>query len=103
MNIDIQTITEKRNDEIIRDAVIRELAWLPTADIQVSARDGAVTLTGFVNGRTMKLIAEESAKSVFGVRSVANHIDTMPITDHPCPEDRVDFPELNPAMKAIEA
>ena len=81
----MQTMMEKGTDKQLREAVLRQLEWEPeimSQDISVDATDGVVTLTGYVNGYSMKVVAEESAKSVWGVRSVANHIDAMPITGY---------------------
>jgi osmotically-inducible protein OsmY len=61
----------------IRDAVAQELAWDSEVDataIGVAARDGAVTLTGFIDSYVGKLAAERAAKRVRGVRAVANDI-----------------------------
>ena len=65
-------------DVRVRDAVIRQLEWDPEVDasaIGVTARDGAVTLTGYINSYAGKLAAERAAKRVRGVRGVANDID----------------------------
>jgi osmotically-inducible protein OsmY len=61
----------------IRDAVIRELDWDPEVDdsaIGVAAKDGVVTLTGFIDSYAGKLAAERVAKRVRGVRAVASDI-----------------------------
>jgi osmotically-inducible protein OsmY len=64
-----------------RDTVIRQLEWDPEVDasaIGVSAKDGAVTLTGYIDTYVGKLAAERAAKRVHGVRAVANDIDVRP-------------------------
>ena len=64
-------------DKAVRDAVVRQLEWDPAVDatsIGVTALDGAVTLTGFIDTYAGKLAAERAAKRVRGVRSVANDI-----------------------------
>ena len=61
-----------------RNFVTQQLEWDPSVDasgIGVTARDGAVTLTGYVNSYAEKLSAERAAKRVHGVRAVANEID----------------------------
>jgi osmotically-inducible protein OsmY len=61
----------------IRDAVSKELVWDSDVDataIGVAARDGAVTLTGFIDSYAGKLAAERAAKRVRGVRAVANDV-----------------------------
>ena len=70
------TLTDK--DLRVREAVIEQLDWDPAVDasgIGVSARAGAVTLTGTINSYAGKLAAERAAKRVFGVRAVANDIE----------------------------
>jgi osmotically-inducible protein OsmY len=60
-----------------RDAVLQELDWdsqFDAAEIGVSARGGAVTLTGSIVTYAAKLAAERPAKRVRGVRAVANDI-----------------------------
>jgi osmotically-inducible protein OsmY len=64
-------------DTRVRGAVVRQLDWDPEVDasaIGVSAGDGVVTLTGFVDSYAEKLTAERVAKQVRGVRGVANDI-----------------------------
>lgn len=64
-------------DVRLRDAVIRELDWDPEVDdsaIGVSAKDGVVTLTGFIDSYSGKLAAERVAKRMRGVRAVANDV-----------------------------
>ena len=61
-----------------RKFVTQQLEWDPAVDtsaVGVAARDGAVTLTGFVNSYAEKLAAERAAKRVHGVRAVANDIE----------------------------
>jgi osmotically-inducible protein OsmY len=73
--------TAKRTDLTIREDVRREIDWEPSIsspDIAVKVKDGAVTLTGFVHSYPEKFAAERAAKSVLGVRSVANDIDVKP-------------------------
>jgi osmotically-inducible protein OsmY len=64
-------------DVRVRDAVVRQLDWDPEVDasaIGVSAADGVVILTGFVDSYAEKLAAERIVKHVRGVRAVANDI-----------------------------
>jgi osmotically-inducible protein OsmY len=71
------TRTLSQLDLRIRDAVSKELAWDSEVDataIGVAARDGAVTLTGFIDSYAGKLAAERAAKRVRGVRAVANDV-----------------------------
>lgn len=61
----------------LRDTIIRELDWdsqFDASEIGVSARGGAVTLTGAIDSYAAKLAAERAAKRIRGVRAVANDI-----------------------------
>jgi osmotically-inducible protein OsmY len=61
----------------MRNAVQEELDWdsqFDAAEIGVSTRGGAVTLTGSIDTYAAKLAAERAAKRVHGVRAVANDI-----------------------------
>lgn len=69
------TITE--TDLRLRDAVVRQLDWDPEVDasaIGVTAKNGVITLTGFIDTYAGKLTAERVAKRVRGVRAVANDL-----------------------------
>jgi osmotically-inducible protein OsmY len=64
-------------DVRLRDSVIRELDWDSEVDdsaIGVAAKDGVVTLTGFIDSYAGKLAAERVVKRIRGVRAVANDI-----------------------------
>ncbi len=70
------TLTEA--DFRLREAVTRQLEWDPAVDasgVGVTAKNGTVTLSGFIDTYFGKLAAERAAKRVHGVRSVANDID----------------------------
>ena len=80
----------KTDDEIKRD-VEAELRWDPdidSTDIAVSAKQGVVTLAGFVKSYMDKYEAEKAAKRVSGVVGVANDIEVrLPsIDERPDPE-----------------
>jgi osmotically-inducible protein OsmY len=71
------TATLTGTDLHLRQRLVRELDWDPDVDasaIGVAAKDGVVTLTGFVDTYAAKLAAERIAKRVRGVRAVANDI-----------------------------
>jgi osmotically-inducible protein OsmY len=75
------TTTFTEADVRIRDAVMRELDWDPQVDasaVGVAAREGTVTLSGYVDSYSGKLAAERAAKRVFGVRAVANDVEVRP-------------------------
>lgn len=70
------TLTDK--DLRLRDAVVQQLEWDPAVvagGIGVTARGGAVSLTGSINTYAGKLAAERAAKRVSGVRAVANDLE----------------------------
>jgi len=74
----MQPKTQKETDNQLREAVLLQLEWEPqvvSKDISVAARDGVVTLTGFVHTYFEKLAAEKAAKSVYGVQAVAGDIE----------------------------
>lgn len=80
-----------RTDSQIEQDVKDELKWDPdidAIDIAVTAKDGVVTLTGFVRSYTQKWEAERIAKRVAGVRAVANDIEVRLPTasERPDPE-----------------
>jgi len=64
-------------DERIREGVKRHLTddWhLDATDIDVAVTNGEVTLTGTVDSRIAKCLAEDCADSVLGVRDVTNNL-----------------------------
>jgi osmotically-inducible protein OsmY len=70
------TMTDK--DVRVRDHVQQQLEWDPEVDasaIGVAAKDGSVTLTGYIDSYAGKLAAERLAKRVRGERAVANDIE----------------------------
>ena len=74
------TLTDK--DLRLRAAVMQQLEWDPAVDasvIGVSARDGAVALTGAINTYSAKLAAERAVKRVHGVRAVANDLEVKQV------------------------
>ena len=73
----MSTATITDTDVRLRNAVVRQLDWDPEVDasaVGVAARDGVVTLTGFIDSYAGKLAAERVVKRVRGVRAVANDI-----------------------------
>ena len=67
----------RRADDRIRDDVNDRLMWhgyVDATDIQVDVSDGVVTLSGTVNTRRVKRMAEDAAESVAGVEDVNNQI-----------------------------
>lgn len=65
-------------DSQLQSAVMDELRWeasINAADIGVAAKEGVVTLTGFVRSYPEKQSAERAAKRVAGVKAVAEEIE----------------------------
>ena len=78
-----------QTDTQLHDAVQRQLDWdpeIPAHDIAVTASDGVITLTGFVNTYAEKLAAEQTVKRVRGVRAVANDIQAKVRDERTDPE-----------------
>ena len=80
-----QTLTDNQ----LRASVVAQIDWDPqvmSQDISVSAREGIVTLTGFVHSFYQRLAAERAAKSVYGVKAVANDIEVKSAPSRTDPE-----------------
>jgi osmotically-inducible protein OsmY len=91
------TMTDK--DTRVRDHVQQQLEWDPEVDasaIGVAAKDGSVTLTGYIDSYAGKLAAERLAKRVRGVRAVANDIEVR------LKLDRTDADIAADAARALE-
>jgi hypothetical protein len=66
-----------RSDDRIREDVCERLTYHPyvdASDIEVLVRDGEVTLTGSVDDRNSKRLAEDIVEDIRGVRDVHNQI-----------------------------
>jgi osmotically-inducible protein OsmY len=65
------------NDNKLTQEVKQELEWEPMVDaanVGVEARDGSVTLTGYVPSYSAERAAVRAAERVHGIQSVANEI-----------------------------
>jgi len=74
----------KRSDERIREDIndrLTDHAHLDATDIEVAVSDGNVTLSGAVDSRSAKRLAEDLAESVTGVRDVDNNIRVNRMND----------------------
>lgn len=74
-----------KSDEQLKRDVEAELNWDPSINdsgIVVSTQDGVVTLAGHVPFYADKFFAEKAAKSVAGVRGVANDLEVKPQMAH---------------------
>jgi osmotically-inducible protein OsmY len=71
------TMTPTHADTGLRDSVMRELAWDPRFDatmIGVTAKEGVVALSGYIDTYAARLAAEQAARRVYGVQAVANEL-----------------------------
>ncbi len=67
----------QRSDEMIRDDINNRLTQhghIDASDINVTVKNGEVTLTGTVEDRQSKRLAEDIAESVTGVKDVHNQL-----------------------------
>jgi hypothetical protein len=67
-----------KTDTQLRHDVVEELNWEPSINathIDVAAKEGVVTLTGYVSSLTEKWTAERVVKGVAGVKAVANDLE----------------------------
>jgi BON domain len=74
---EMSTISLTDLDVRLRDHVVGQLDWDPEVDasqIGVAAKNGVVTLTGYIDTYAGKLAAERAAKRVRGVKGVANDL-----------------------------
>jgi osmotically-inducible protein OsmY len=73
-----------RTDSQLQHDVMAELQWEPRVDhanIGVAAKDGVVTLSGFVSNYSSKIAAEKAARRVKGVRGLAEEIEVRFASD----------------------
>jgi len=71
---------EPKNDMKLEQDVRDELLWDPSVDqagIAVSAKDGIVTLSGYVPTYAMKVAAERDAERISGARAVVQHLQVQ--------------------------
>jgi osmotically-inducible protein OsmY len=73
-----------KSDSQLQQDVMDELQWEPRVDhanIGVAAKDGVVTLTGFVPSYASKIAAEKAARRVKGVRGLAEETEVRFASD----------------------
>jgi osmotically-inducible protein OsmY len=58
--------------------VLTENPYLDARDIIVSVRDGVVFLTGTVESRRSKKMAEQAIENILGVKDVQNQLQILP-------------------------
>jgi osmotically-inducible protein OsmY len=65
-------------DERLKTTISNQIAWDPEVDatlVGVTAKDGIVTLSGYIDTYAGKLAAERAARRVYGVRAVVNELE----------------------------
>ena len=75
-----------------RQTILDELEFEPGVDaahIGVAVEDGIVTLTGHVKSYTEKLLAEEAARRIKGVRGIAQEITVRRANDKKGADDQI--------------
>jgi osmotically-inducible protein OsmY len=80
------------DDQTLRVAVMAELEWEPGLDaahIGVTASNGVVTLSGFVDSYPAKAAAERAARRVRGVRAIAEEIEVRLPNDQKHADDEI--------------
>lgn len=85
MKAKMQTMADKD----LRQAVERHLDYapdVPSEKIGVAAASGVITLSGYVETYADKVAAEKAAKSVYGVKAVANDLEVKPVADKVDPD-----------------
>jgi osmotically-inducible protein OsmY len=68
------------SNEDLQEPVLNAIKWQPllhAAEIGVTAEDGVITLSGVVDAYSKKIEAENAAKSVPGVKAVAEEIEVI--------------------------
>jgi osmotically-inducible protein OsmY len=80
--IEVRAPSDARtSDDEIASRAINVLSWdsvVPSEEIQVTVRDGLVTLTGKVHWYYQKSSAERDVRNLSGVRSLVNNIEVEP-------------------------
>ena len=72
-------------DQALKQSVLDELDWEPSvkaAHIGVTARDGVVSPTGYVESYAEKLAAERGVARVFGVKAINEQLEVRHPTSH---------------------
>ena len=81
-----------KTDMQLQHDVAEELGWEPSIrdnDIAVAAKDGVVTLSGFVDSYAEKFAAERAAERVSGVRAIATELEVRLPTSKTRPDSDI--------------
>jgi osmotically-inducible protein OsmY len=90
-----------KTDTQLQQDIVAELHWEPSLNathIDVTVKDGVVTLTGFVSSFTEKWTAEYAVKSIAGVKAVADDLEVR----LPGASERTDSDIARAAVNALE-
>src|SRR4051812_26035143 len=74
-----------KTDKEIQNDVEDELTWEPrlrSKEINVTVKNGSVTLTGKVDSYSKKIAAQKAAERITGVKEVVNSIEVNPPSTH---------------------
>jgi osmotically-inducible protein OsmY len=74
----------RRSDERIREDIsdrLMESEWIDASDVEVNVSRGEVTLSGTVDDRSAKRLAEDIVEDVMGVREVMNQLRVKGATE----------------------
>lgn len=91
-----------KSDEQLELDIEAELRWDPSLNdsgIVVAAKSGVVTLAGHVPFYADKVLAEKAAKTIGGVRAIANDIAVKPDMAHRRPDNAIAEAAVN-ALKS---
>jgi len=100
--------SNKMIDQQISDAIEDELLFdraVPATKIDITARNGVVTLSGRVSDLMAKRRAARIAETVKGVRSIVNNIDVSPakdVSDEAIRNDIISALAYDPAADSYE-
>jgi osmotically-inducible protein OsmY len=92
---------EPKNDMKLEQDVRDELLWDPSVDqsgIAVAAKDGIITLSGYVPTYAMKLAAARDAERISGAKAVVQHLHVQV----PSPHTRSDAEMAKAVVHALE-
>lgn len=91
----------RRGDERIREAAcecLLEDHWIDASDIEVSASDGIVTLSGAVDSRDNKWRAETLVSRIFGVTDVSNRLR---VARRPRSDEQRNLRTFDPKLESV--
>jgi osmotically-inducible protein OsmY len=76
---DVVAVSDSSLASSVRTALVNEAGFGTTVNVNVTATDGTVLLTGFVDSEQASMRAEQVARSITGVRAVKNDLNIAPV------------------------